>query len=181
MAPFWPQHPWFPDLLELLVAVPFFLPRRRDLLKQPHFHHYHQNLPVLQLTAWRISQRSARHSGLSTAVASQLTLCRRRSTRVNYQAKWAVYRSWCHRNGHSVSQPSVSKVADFLLYLHRSLSLSYSSIASYRSMLSGVFHFILLELSSHFVVHDLLRSSVSNALSLHRGYFLGTFFWCSAF
>ena len=58
VAPFWPQHPWFPDLLELLVEVPFFLPRRRDLLKQPHFHHYHQNLPVLQLTAYRISSDS---------------------------------------------------------------------------------------------------------------------------
>ena len=55
VAPFWPPHPWFPDLLELLVTVPFFLPRRRDLLRQPHFHHYHQNLPMLQLTAWRIS------------------------------------------------------------------------------------------------------------------------------
>ena len=49
-------------------------------------------------------------------------------------------------------------MADFLLYLRRSLSLSYSSIASYRSMLSGVFRFILPELSSHFVLHDLLRS-----------------------
>ena len=38
------------------------------------------------------------------------------------------------------------------------LSLSYSSIASYRSMLSGVFRFILPELSSHFILHDLLRS-----------------------
>ena len=55
VALFWPQHLWFPDLLELLVVVPFFLPQRRDLLKQSHFHHYHQNLPVLQLTAWRIS------------------------------------------------------------------------------------------------------------------------------
>ena len=55
IAPFWPQHPWFPDLLELLVEVPSFLPHRRDLLKQPPFHHYHQNLPVLQLTAWHIS------------------------------------------------------------------------------------------------------------------------------
>ena len=55
VAPFWPRHPWFPDLLELLVEIPFFLPRRRDLLKQPHFHHYHQNLLVLQLTAGRIS------------------------------------------------------------------------------------------------------------------------------
>ena len=103
-------------------------------------------------------QRSARHSGFSSAVAHQLTLCRRHSTKITYQAKWAVYRAWCHRHGHSVSRPSVSKVADFLLYLCRSLSLPYSSIASYRSMLSDVFRFILPELSSHFVLHDLLRS-----------------------
>ena len=38
------------------------------------------------------------------------------------------------------------------------LSLSYSSVASYRSMLSVVFRFILPELSTHFVLHDLLRS-----------------------
>ena len=50
------------------------------------------------------------------------------------------------------------KVASFLLYLRRSLSLSYSSIASYRSMLSVVFRFVLPELSSHFVLRDLLRS-----------------------
>ena len=55
VAPFWPQHPWFPDLLELLVAVPVFLPRRKDLLRQPHFHCFHQNLPVFCLTAYHIS------------------------------------------------------------------------------------------------------------------------------
>ena len=55
VAPFWPQHHWFPDLLELLLEIPLFLPRRRDLLRQPHFHHFHQNLSVLQLTAFRIS------------------------------------------------------------------------------------------------------------------------------
>ena len=103
-------------------------------------------------------KRSARQAGFSNAVASQLTHCRRRSTRVNYQAKWVVYRSWCHRQGHSVSRPTVAKVADFLLFLRSTLSPSYSSIASYRSMLSGVFRFLLPELSSHFVLHDLLRS-----------------------
>ena len=55
VAPFWPQHHWFPDLPELLLEVPLFLPRRKDLLRQPHFHHFHQNLSVLQLTAFRIS------------------------------------------------------------------------------------------------------------------------------
>ena len=55
VAPFWPQHHWFPDLLELPLEIPLFLPRRRDLLRQPHFHYFHQNLSVLQLTAFRIS------------------------------------------------------------------------------------------------------------------------------
>ena len=55
VAPIWPQHSWFLNLLELLLEIPFFLPRRRDLLSQPHFHHYHQNLSMLQLTAYRIS------------------------------------------------------------------------------------------------------------------------------
>ena len=100
-------------------------------------------------------RRSERQAGFSDAVASQFTHCR---SRVGYQAKWIVYRSWCHRHGHSVSRPTVAKVADFLPYHRRSLSLSYSSIASYRSMLSGVCRFILPELSSHFVLHDLLRS-----------------------
>ena len=84
-------------------------------------------------------------------MARQLAHCRRSSTRVNYQAKWTVYRAWCRRHGHSISRLSVPKIALFLLYLCRSLSLSYSSIASYRSMLSGVFRFVLPELSSHFV------------------------------
>ena len=98
-------------------------------------------------------QRSARHFGFFKGVASQLALCRRRSARVNY-------RSWCHRHGHSVSRPTVAKVADFLLYLRRSLSLSLScsSIASYRSRLSCVFRFLLPELSSNFVLHYLLPS-----------------------
>ena len=51
VAPFWPQHHWFPDLLE----IPLFLPQKRDLLRQPHFHHFHQNLSMLQLTTYRIS------------------------------------------------------------------------------------------------------------------------------
>ena len=103
-------------------------------------------------------QRTARHLGFSSAVARQLAFCRRSSTRVNYQVHWSSYRAWCLRQGHSVSCPSIAKIADFLLYLRRSLHLSYSSIASYRSVLSAVFRFILADISSHPVLHDLLRS-----------------------
>ena len=58
IAPFWPQREWFPDLLELLSDVPITLSSRKDLLSQPHFHRFHQNLPMLQLTAWRLSSDS---------------------------------------------------------------------------------------------------------------------------
>ena len=58
IAPFWPQRDWFPDLLELLSDVPITLSGRRDLLRQPHFHRFHLNLPMLQLTAWRLSSDS---------------------------------------------------------------------------------------------------------------------------
>ena len=63
-------------------------------------------------------RRSARQAGFTDAVASHLTHCRRGSTCVNYQAKWVVYRSWCYRHGHSVSSPTVAKVADFLYLLY---------------------------------------------------------------
>ena len=52
IAPFWPQREWFPDLLELLSDIPIELPKRRDLLRQPHFHRFHENLQMLRLTAW---------------------------------------------------------------------------------------------------------------------------------
>ena len=58
IAPFWPQREWFPDLLELLSDVPITLSGRKDLLRQPHFHRFHLNLPMLQLTAWRLSSDS---------------------------------------------------------------------------------------------------------------------------
>ena len=58
IAPFWPQREWFPDLLELLSDIPIELPKRRDLLRQPHFHRSHENLLMLRLTAWRLSSDS---------------------------------------------------------------------------------------------------------------------------
>ena len=55
IAPYWPHKEWFPDLLVLLLEPPIRLPRRADLLRQPHFHRYHRGLPSLNLHAWRLS------------------------------------------------------------------------------------------------------------------------------
>ena len=55
IAPFWPQRPWFPELLELLILPPLPLPSRWDLLRQPHVRRFHQNLSMLRLHVWRLS------------------------------------------------------------------------------------------------------------------------------
>ena len=60
-------------------------------------------------------RRFARASGFSSKVAGRLGCSRRPSSVANYQSKWSLYRHWCADKGHSVSNPSISKVADFLV------------------------------------------------------------------
>ena len=105
-------------------------------------------------TLWRFT----RAAGFSSAVAEQFSLARRPSSRAAYQLRWSVYRYWCPSHGHSVSRPSLAKVADFLTWLRSTRRLSVSSIRGYRSMLSAVFCFHLPSLSSDPVLRDLLRS-----------------------
>ena len=154
IAPFWPQRPWFPELLELLILPPLPLPSRWDLLRQPHTRRFHQNLSMLRLHAWRL-RRFARASGFSRKVARRLGQARRQSSVANYQSKWLTYRRWCSDKGHSVSHPSVSKVADYLVWLWEDQGLSLSSVKAHRSMLSSVFRFKLPALGEDRVLQDL--------------------------
>ena len=102
-------------------------------------------------------QRFTRAAGFSEGVAAQASLARRQSSRSSYQHKWTLYRSWCHSHGHSVSRPSLAKVADFLCWLRSARGHSVSSIG-YCSMLFAVFRFHLPSLSSDPVLRELLRS-----------------------
>ena len=58
IVPYWPQRPWFPDLLDLMVDGPVALPQSRDLLRQPHFHRFHLGVFRLSVHAWRLSSDS---------------------------------------------------------------------------------------------------------------------------
>ena len=109
-------------------------------------------------------KRFTRAAGFSSAVAEQSSLGRRPSSHAIYQVRWSIYRSWCHDNGHSVSRPTLAKVADFLYWLRFTRGLSVSSLRGYRSVLSAVFRFHLPSLSSDPVIRDLLRSSSSSAI-----------------
>ena len=103
-------------------------------------------------------RRFARASGFSRSVARQLGQARRQSSIANYQSEWLTYRRWCSDKGHSVSSPSISKVADYLVWLWEVQGLSLSSVKAHRSMLSSVFRFKLPTLGEDRVLQDLLRS-----------------------
>ena len=108
-------------------------------------------------------KRFNRTGGFSRRVAQQVSLARRPSSRAGYQSKWLVFRQWCRSEGHSISRPSLPKIADFLFWLRRSRRLSVSSVMGYRSMLSAVFKSVLPEISTSPVLHGLLRSFQAEA------------------
>ena len=57
-----------------------------------------------------------------------------------------------------MSSPSVTKIADFLLFLSRDRGLFVSGVKGFRSMLTSVFKYRLPELSDYFHLRDLIRS-----------------------
>ena len=114
--------------------------------------------PSAQASCLETLQRFARAAGFSSAVAEQSSLARHPSSRAVYQVRWSVYRSWCREHWHSISRPTLAKVADFLYWLQFTRGLGVSSLCGYRSVLSAVFRFHLPSLSSDLVIRDLLRS-----------------------
>ena len=58
VASYWPQRPWFVDLLQLSVAPPVVLPTRADLLFQPGSCQHYPGLHRLALHAWRLPSDS---------------------------------------------------------------------------------------------------------------------------
>ena len=114
--------------------------------------------PSAQASCLATLQRFTRAAGFSSAVAEQSSLARRPSSLAVYQVRWFIYRGWCHSNGHSVSRPTLAKVADFLYWLRYTRGLSVSSLRGSRSVLSAVFRFHLPSLSSDPGIRDLLRS-----------------------
>ena len=103
-------------------------------------------------------QRHTRAAGFSARVARHLGRYRRSSSLAAYQSKWSIFCRWCWDKGHSSSNPSIPKIADFLLWLWREKNLSLSAVKAYRSMLSAVFAFRLPSLSDDPSLRSLIRS-----------------------
>ena len=109
-------------------------------------------------------KRFARQAGFSETVADQLAPCRRTSTRLNYQARWGKFRKWCKDSHHRSSEPTIPKITEFLTERP-----AVSTIKGYRSILSSVFKFCLLGISTSPILKDLTRSfEISAPRPVHR-------------
>ena len=126
-------------------------------------------------------RRSARQAGFSEAVARQLTHCRRRSTRVKYQTKWVVYRSWCHRHGHSVSQPTVLRwlISSFISVAFYLFPTHLMLLTALCSSVSSVSFFLSSPLTSSLMTY--FAFFVWSALFLPLAFLPGTSWSCSGF
>ena len=114
-------------------------------------------------------KRFASQAGFSETVAGQLALCRRKFTRLNYQARWGKFRKWCRDFHHRSSEPTIPKIAEFLTFLFKTEKAAVSTIKGYRAMLSSVFKFCLPEISSSPILKDLVRSfEISAPRPLHH-------------
>lgn len=60
VVPFWPNQPWFPLLLELLVEEPLKFPETAQLLDKTGPRRRHTQTHQLHLSAWRISGETSR-------------------------------------------------------------------------------------------------------------------------
>ena len=63
IAPGWPNMPWFWDLVNLSVQIPFRLPLVRELVTQPFNGLLHRNLSNLNLHAWLLESLPSRNTG----------------------------------------------------------------------------------------------------------------------
>ena len=104
-------------------------------------------------------KREARKEGFSKEVAEIFEVSRKRSTLNLYNSRWKYYAEWCQERGKDPHQPSIQRIADFLVYLWKVKHRSHQVITGFRSMFSMVFQNKLPNISSHYVIRHIIRAA----------------------
>ena len=148
IAPFWPQRDWFSRSTGTSIRHSDSTTQTSRSAATTAFPSVSRKSPFASSDYGVTLKRFASQAGFSETVAGQLALCRRESTRLNYQARWGKFRKWCRDFHHRSSEPTIPKIAEFLTFLFKTKKATVSTIKGYRAMLSSVFKFCLPEISS---------------------------------
>ena len=159
IAPFWPQQQWFSELLLLLVSAPIRLPLIPRLLTQSKGRFVHQNLPILDLHAWELSNNQSEirnfHKTLQILSPDQEEHLHKKV----YDAKWTIFSNWCHTKKVNPISAPITVIADFLIFLFSEKKCQISTIKGYRSMNSNTLKFKTgNRIGSNPVLSELIRS-----------------------
>ena len=148
IAPFWPQRDWFSRFTGTSIRLSNSTTQTSRSAATTAFPSVSRKSPFASSDCGATLKRFASPAGFSETVAGQLVLCRRKSTRLNYQARWGKIRKWCRDFHHRSSETTIPKIAEFLTFLFKTEKAALSTIKGYRAMLSSVFKFCLPEISS---------------------------------
>ena len=76
--------------------------------------------------------------GFTDEVAARIEAPQRLSTRAVYKSKWSIFVKWCDSHEVDFRSPSISQIADFLLYLFKERKLQPSTIEGYRTAIADM-------------------------------------------
>ena len=159
IAPFWPQQQWFSELLLLLVSAPIRLPLIPRLLTQSKGRFVHQNLPILDIHAWGLSNSQSEirnfHKTLQILSPDQEEHLHKKSTMQNGPSSLIGV---IQKKVNPISAP-ITVIADFLIFLFSEKKCQISTIKGYRSMICNTLKFKTgNRIGSNPVFSELIRS-----------------------
>ena len=79
---------------------------------------------------------SIQAQGFSDEVATRIEAPQRQSTRAIYESKWSIFVKWCESHKVDFGSPSLTQVAEFLLFLFKEKNLQPSTIDGYRTAIA---------------------------------------------
>ena len=130
--------PWFWDLVNLSVQIPFRLPLVRDLVTQPFNGLLHKNLNNLNLHAWLLESLPSRNTGSLMKWQQELRLLREAQPELYISRSGPFFLKWCQSHEVDFRAPSVNQIADFLLHLFKERNLQPSTIEGYRTAIADM-------------------------------------------
>ena len=117
ITPFWPQREWFPSRSAgTSIRHSNRTTQTSRSAATTAFQSVSRKSPYASSDCVATLKRFAGQSGFSETVAGQLAPCRRKSARLNYQARWGKFRTWCSVFHHRSSEPTIPKVAEFFTF-----------------------------------------------------------------
>ncbi len=126
------------SLLNMLVESPIMLTPNRKLLNQPNSNVFHSKPESLKLYVWTLSRLDLYQKDLnSKEVAKMVSKTQRKSSLSVYQTHFNSFTDWCKTRDTNLESVSIRDVADYLIYMFKTLGRQVATICNNRTTISA--------------------------------------------